>query len=603
MLQNATPRANDRPHRHCSRKVVVSAVVIGKVVGGFSGVHYQIRTLFRKREAVCAAFADFYTYFRASKLAVVLPSRPLRRSSLPWALRCTGTVILKLPTLRLLVFIFSTPVLFNWLTIPLVVLLVAAAPSAAAQAPVPSQAQPPVPAQARYTLRECLDMALQTNLQVRLAQTQLGTSQANLLQTKAAFVPSLNGSVNAQQQYGTSFDFLAFQRVNQATRLSQPQLSLSTDVFNGFAKHYALRQAEANLEADRQGLQNTRENLLTQVLSQFLLLLNDDAAIAQSKQREALIEQQLARVRTLRASGAATELQVLQLVGQLATENTTRIVAEANQRRDENTLVLLLQLEPTVDYVFLLGDTLLPTEANIPLPALQPTVNHAVQHMAVVRQSVYQASSASLAPRLARASLYPVLTFAAGLSSSYTSNGGVTNYTAVPFVVGFNGTTVPITDAEGNALTNNVPSGTSRTSYFNQLEDNFAQTLSLTLNVPLFNAYQARTRVQLAVVQARAADINLEITRNNLQRTVVQAFTDAEAAQARYRSLEGQLNAFTESFRLTDLQYQAGIATFVEYIEALNNRTNTELQLQQALYELVFRRRILEFYGGQELRF
>jgi outer membrane protein len=457
--------------------------------------------------------------------------------------------------------------------------------------------------QAQYTLRECLDLALQTNLQVRLAENQLGGSQAQLRQSQLAYIPSLNGSVNLQRQYGTSFDFLAFQRVNQATTFSQPQLALSTDVFNGFARLYTLRQAQANHSADLQGLQNTRENLLTQVLSQFLLLLNDEAAIAQSRERVRLIEQQLARMRTLRSAGSATELQVLQLEGQLAAENTTLLLADNALRRDENTLVQLLQLEPTLDYTFVLGDSLAATEAEVALPPLQPTIQHALQHMAVVRQAVYQASSAQWQPRIARANLYPRLSFNAGLSSNFTSNGGVSTFQTVPFVIGFNGQTFPLTDANGNPIENRVATGVTRTGYFQQLEDNFAQFFSFSLTVPILNQYRTRTQVELALVQARAADLNLQITRDNLQRTIVQAYTDAEAAQARYRTLTGQLKAFRESFRLTDVQYQAGVATFVEYLEALNNRTNTELQLQQALYEVVFRRRILEFYAGQELRF
>lgn len=460
-----------------------------------------------------------------------------------------------------------------------------------------------LPAQTRYTLRECLDLAIQANLTVRQAQTQVLIDQHNVTQARRSYIPSLNASVDYQRQYGTSFDFLSFQRVDRATSYSSPRLSLSTDVFAGFAKHYTLRQAQAALRADQLALQNTRENLLTQVMGQFLVLVLDQVDVDVARQRAQAIQQQLDRVQVLVNNGAATELELRNLEGQMAAERTNLELAETRIARDKMTLEQLMQLDPNEEFIFILPDTVPEQELEAPLRDPRVVTEIAQSQMAVSREAFERVGIAQYQAKLARSAMYPRLSFNAGLSSNYTSNGGVTTYSRVPLAVGFNGVIVPITDGEGNPITQSVPTGTTRTGYFPQIGDNFAQFFSFTLQVPIFNGWQARRNFEVATLQIRFADYNLQQTRDNLHRTVHQAHLDAQGALARWQSLKAQVRAFEQSFTITNARYQAGAATFYEYREALNNITTSRLQLRQAMFEAYFRRKILDYYAGEGLNF
>jgi outer membrane protein len=458
-------------------------------------------------------------------------------------------------------------------------------------------------AQTRYTLRECLDLALQANLTVRQAQVQLLIDERNLHQTRLGFIPSLNASLDFQRQYGTSFDFLSFQRVDRATSYSSPRLSLSTDLFAGFAKHYALRQAENVLRADQLALQNTRENLLTQVMGQFLVLVLDQVDLDVARQRAQTIQQQLERVQVLLNNGAATELELRQLEGQLAAERTNLELAQTRIDRDQMTLEMLMQLDPNEEFVFVLPDTVPEAELEAPLRSPALVTEIALSQMAVAREAFQRVGVAQWQAKLARAQLMPRLSFTAGLSSNFTSNGGITTYTRVPLAVSFNGTVIPITDAAGNPLTQSIPSGVTRTGYFPQIADNFAQFFVFTLQVPIFNGWQARRSYEVAHLQVRFADLNLQQTRDNLHRTVHQAHLDALGALARWQSLKAQVRAFEQAFALTQARYQQGAATFYEFREALNNVATTRLQLRQAMFEAYFRRKVLDFYAGEGFNF
>jgi outer membrane protein len=193
-----------------------------------------------------------------------------------------------------------------------------------------------------------------------------------------------------------------------------------------------------------------------------------------------------------------------------------------------------------------------------------------------------------LAIKNAKAARWPTLSASAALSSNYTSNGGQPVFDSVEVVPGV-------------IIPQRV--GIERTGYFPQLSDNFSQFAGVTLSVPIFNQWQVNRGIAVAGLQAERAKLAQEQVAQQLNQTVQLAYLDAENALARYNALRFQVETSTEAFQLVEAQFQAGAVDFFSYLNALNNKTNAENQRRQAGYEYLFRKKIVDFYGGQPFEF
>lgn len=69
-------------------------------------------------------------------------------------------------------------------------------------------------------------------------------------------------------------------------------------------------------------------------------------------------------------------------------------------------------------------------------------------------------------------------------------------------------------------------------------------------------------------------------------------------ATERYKVIQSQVSAFSESFRVTEARFNAGAIHSVEYLIVKNNLDRAQNQLIAAKYEIAFRNKILDYYAG-----
>ncbi|MDP9047837.1 MAG: TolC family protein, partial [Bacteroidota bacterium] len=134
---------------------------------------------------------------------------------------------------------------------------------------------------------------------------------------------------------------------------------------------------------------------------------------------------------------------------------------------------------------------------------------------------------------------------------------------------------------------------------YNQFKNNYGTGVSLNLNIPIFNNLQKRNAIS-------TAKINLAISRNIedntklvLQQNVEQAYVNMNSAYTRFQALTEQVNAYKESFRIAQVQYEAGVLTSVDFIIAKNNMDNSNLSLISARYDYYIDSKILDYYQGK----
>ena len=84
-----------------------------------------------------------------------------------------------------------------------------------------------------------------------------------------------------------------------------------------------------------------------------------------------------------------------------------------------------------------------------------------------------------------------------------------------------------------------------------------------------------------------------------LQQNVEQAYANMESAYRRYQALVDQVNAYKESFRIAQIQFDAGILTSVDYVTTKNFLDAANLSLISAKYDYYIDSKVLDYYQGK----
>jgi outer membrane protein len=213
---------------------------------------------------------------------------------------------------------------------------------------------------------------------------------------------------------------------------------------------------------------------------------------------------------------------------------------------------------------------------------------------------------------LARSAYYPSLSLQGGIFTNYSS-------LAQKFIPGeklsspyyqpfgefeisdpINGTSVPVVISQ---KVTQAPGKREDLSFSQQLDNNLRRGISLNLNIPIFNGYQARYAHENARIARKNAELQLEQEKNRLRQTIESAVANEKAARKRLQAIEKQIKALEENWRLSEQRFNLGVLNATDYLLAKNNLNRAENDRARFRYDFFIRRALLDFYIGKELDF
>jgi outer membrane protein len=207
--------------------------------------------------------------------------------------------------------------------------------------------------------------------------------------------------------------------------------------------------------------------------------------------------------------------------------------------------------------------------------------------------------SAATGVEIAKGNLMPTLNLSGNLNTSSSSRRVL--YDAIP--AGFD--TIGTVAGTGNpVVSNELDFRLEEQDYpmIDQFQDNFNQSVSIQLNIPIFNSYRFRNAVTQAEINRKRAELNLEQRQTDLRNNIYQAYTQARAAQKRLQSAEKNVNAARKSFEYTNKKAEQGLVRPIDFQNAQSDLQRAESNMVQAKYQYLMSIRILNFYLGKTLK-
>jgi outer membrane protein len=447
------------------------------------------------------------------------------------------------------------------------------------------------------TLKQCIDKAIANNPEAVRGDLQAETSAVTLKQSKENRLPDLFANAGHGLNEGRSIDPFTNAYINRSLAFGNYSLGSGVVLYNGSQLKNTVRQNQLNYEADKLDAAQTKENITLNVILAYVQILNNADLVQQSKNQAEVTRKQVERLATLNNAGAVAPAQYYDLKGQLGNDELAII---NNQNALDAARLTLAQL---MNVPFQRGLTVasIPIDNSITNYAATPSsvFEIAADKLPMIKASELRKESAAKSLQIARGSLYPIISLSGNLGTNYSnaaSRDVLINSAEVASgdFVTVNGSKVPVITKRSNYLSEPI-------KYGDQFNNNYSTSLFLNIRVPILNGFRARNRIALAKIDIKNANLTAQTAKTQLNQQIEQAYFNLNAASERMQTLERQVADFAESFRTTEVRFNAGVITQVDYLIAKNNVDKSRINLIVAKYDYAFRAKILDYYQGKLL--
>ncbi len=446
--------------------------------------------------------------------------------------------------------------------------------------------------QVTYTLQQCIDSALKNNIQLKQTILLKQSAGVNYNQAKQNLLPNINGNVDYGYNTGRNVDPITNTFTNNQLSSSNASLSANLVLFNGLRLQNFINRDKLSLEASSFDLLQEKENLMLNVLLAYVQVLNTEDVLQISKTQFKVTQNQVERVAILVKEGAVGLYQLTDIKGQLANEKVNIINLESNLTQAKLILCQLMNSRYNADIQLKREENL---QQVMPYNATaKQVIEDAVNNMPVFKANNFRTLSAEKNINLIKGDLYPVISLNGSMGSSYSSLfrlanlNGFSEITTGDYVKNGN-VRSPVYQEIQNFSFRNV-------NYTTQLRNNLGYFAGINMQIPLFNNFRVRNRVKLANFDLLNVKLSGENAGNQIIQNIEQAWVNMDVAFNKYQVLQEQLLNFEESFRSAEIRFNTGAINATEFLISKSNLDRTKINLAQAGYEYIIRKKVLDYY-------
>lgn len=414
-----------------------------------------------------------------------------------------------------------------------------------------------------WTLRDCIDHALEHNINVRQSALNVQQKEIDLNTAQGRRLPGVSASGSESLSFGRGLT-ADNTYTNSNTSSTSFNLGMDVPVFQGFQISTGIRMGRLDLEAAMADLDKAKDDVRVAVAQAYVQILYSQELLKVAVSQEEHDEMLLFRMEEMKEVGKASSSDVAAQQATLAQSTVSRTQAEANLNIAVLDLTQLLELPSPEGFVIALpGSEDFATDLLMEPDAIYA---QAVGIKPAVLSAELALDRADLAIKSAKGAYMPSLSLSAGLGTNY--------YTSSKMDYG---------------------------TFFDQMSNNFSQYVGLSLNIPIFTRFSTRNNLRSAKLNKENQQLQVENVKKALYKEIQQAYYNALNSQAKYQGSIGASRSAYEHYRLTEEKYLNGKAGIAEYNDAKNSYLRAESDLLRSRYECLFQTRLLDFYRGEEI--
>lgn len=410
----------------------------------------------------------------------------------------------------------------------------------------------------QWTLQDCINYALKNNISVNALRLSAQSSQQDLLQSKAAMFPSVSGTVSQSLVNSKDADPVVGGFATQASFSSNYGLNSSVTLYNGGYLKNNIKSKDLSVQMANLNVQETQNDISLGIAqAYFNILLAEENKVS----LEAVLttsKEQLKQGKIKYDAGSIARKDLVQIESQVATDEYNLVNAGNTVRLNKVGLKQILQLPVSYELNISTPDTIVASTSS---PALLNALEDAMNTRPEVKNKDLSVQLAQVELEKVKANVKPTVSLNAGMATGYSNNQNF--------------------------------------HYFTQLNNNFYQSLGLSVTIPIYSRRTNKTNIEKSNIVIEQARLSLLETKTALGQQVEQAFINWQNAKAQFNAAESQLNASKESYEITNEQLHLGAMNLLEWQQQKSLYVQALQSYVQSKYTALLCNKVYEFYAGK----
>ena len=421
-----------------------------------------------------------------------------------------------------------------------------------------------------WTLRQCIDYALENNITLQKSRIQKQAATEDVLESKAALLPSLTASTNQNVTFNpwpqTGRAIVAGDQVQASVDKvyynGTYALNANWTVWNGNinrdrikANKLAEQQADLATAETANSIQEQIAQLYVQILYSLEAKKVSQAALSTSQKNEE-------RGQEFVKAGKMSKADLAQLTAQRAQDQYSVVQAESNISEYTRQLRQLLQLTDGEAFE-VVADEIDDQTVLQQIPALQNVYNSALATRPEIKNAQLGIQASALDIKMAKAGKLPTIGLSAGLTTNTTS------------------------------MSNNA--------WGTQIKNNFNIGAGFTVSIPLLDQRKTKTAVNKAQLQRISYELELKDKQTQLYSTIENYWIQASTNQSMFKAAKVSTESAAASYELLSEQFRLGLKNIVELLTGRDNMLKAQQSELQSKYLTMLNLNMLNFYQNGRL--
>lgn len=451
-----------------------------------------------------------------------------------------------------------------------------------------------------WSLEECIDYALDNNINIKKQYLNIDYQEELLLQSKLGMLPNLNGYASHGYNWGQRVDPFTNEFATDRVRSNNLFLQGDLNIWSGFQQLNIVKKNKLNFQKAQFDADYYKDDISISVATEYLQTLYYLEFVEMANNQIDITSQQVERTQKLVNAGTLAKGDLLTIEAQYASEELSLVEANNSLNLAYLNLSQLMELKGNEGFEIEKPELGLIEQPEMYTP--DKLYNTAVGTRPEIKSAEMNVESSVYDLKIARGGYYPRLSLNGSLGSGYS---GANVVGTDPFVqereFGYyytgdpNNPTNPVYVQQGGYQSYDPK------PFNDQLNDNLNETMSLNLSIPIFNGWSSRSNVAQAKIGIENANLDLDLQKNNLYKILQQAHNDAEAAYNKHNAAMKKVKATSEAFKYAEQKFNVGLINSVEYNDAKKEYNNALSESIQAKYDYVFRITVIDFYLGKPI--
>ena len=352
-----------------------------------------------------------------------------------------------------------------------------------------------------WNIDKCITYALKNNLDLKMTHLNLVQSEVTNNQSKYSYLPTLNAGATHGYNWGQSIDPFTNQFATDRVRSNSLYMSSNATLFSGLRNYYTTQKTQSEYLVQKYTEKIQQRDVKIDVSGLFLQSLMNLKTIEIVKEQIGYSLEQTDRIKILVEQKHKTNYDLLEVESQLGLDSLALIKAQNDYKLSVLRLKQFLNIK---------------TEANLEIDTsftnndkenfvAEIDYTQLEENLLIQQQQRVQEQNI----KIAQSGRYPTLSLSGSIGSGYSGNNKElvgTEFLPKPFNI--------------------------------QVEENFYQTATLSLNIPIFNGNQVNSQIQLANIELDKSRVQQEKTLLEIENKIEQLKIEIDNARYKIQATE-----------------------------------------------------------------